>query len=48
MQWSHKGAHLLIQVRAKVANQELPGIFKKWYPKFNVEDHLGEVFQEAA
>ena len=42
------GAHLLIQVRAKVTNQELPGLFKKWYPKFNAEDHLIDHLQEAA
>ncbi len=34
MQWTHKGAHLLLQTRTKVINDELPAIFRKWYPTF--------------
>jgi len=36
MQWSKEGAHLLIQVRAKVINDELKQIFKEWYQDFDV------------
>jgi hypothetical protein len=34
MQWSPKGAHLLLQVRTKVLNGELDGLFREWYPAF--------------
>ncbi len=37
MQWSEKGVHLLIQVRAKVFNHELTKIFKDKYPEFLIE-----------
>jgi hypothetical protein len=32
MRWSQKGAHLLLQVRTQVLNQELRGTFRDWYP----------------
>lgn len=35
MQWSKEGAHLLIQVRAKVVNGELKQVFKEKYKDFN-------------
>ena len=35
MQWSKQGAHLLVQVRAKVVNGELRQIFKGWYKDFD-------------
>ena len=34
MQWSLKGAHLLLQTRTKVLNNELEGVFRRWYPQF--------------
>jgi hypothetical protein len=34
MQWSKKGAHLLVQMRTKVLNNELEGLFRQWYPRF--------------
>jgi hypothetical protein len=34
MQWTLRGAHLLLQVRTKVLNNELEGTFRQWYPKF--------------
>jgi hypothetical protein len=34
MQWSLRGAHLLLQTRTKVLNQELDQVFKRWYPRF--------------
>jgi hypothetical protein len=34
MQWSLRGAHLLLQTRTKVLNDELEGTFRQWYPQF--------------
>ena len=32
MQWTHRGAHLLLQTRTRVVNGELAATFRKWYP----------------
>lgn len=32
MQWSKSGAHLLLQTRIKVLNDELEATFERWYP----------------
>lgn len=37
MQWSPKGAHLLLQMRTRVLNDELEQTFREWYPCFRVE-----------
>jgi hypothetical protein len=34
MQWSPKGAHLLLQMRIRVLNGELEQTFRDWYPGF--------------
>ena len=34
MQWTLRGAHLLLQTRTKVLNDELEGTFRLWYPRF--------------
>jgi len=34
MRWTPKGAHLLLQLRTKVLNAELAGVFQRWYPAF--------------
>ncbi|MGH9764668.1 MAG: ISKra4 family transposase, partial [Blastocatellia bacterium] len=34
MQWSRKGAHLLLQVRTRVLNGEWEDVFREWYPGF--------------
>jgi hypothetical protein len=34
MQWTLKGAHLLLQTRTKVLNDELDDVFSRWYPQF--------------
>jgi hypothetical protein len=34
MRWTQKGAHLLLQVRTKVLNDELCDAFQRWYPAF--------------
>lgn len=35
MQWSQEGAHYLLQTRVAVLNNELEGIFHRWYPKLS-------------
>ena len=34
MQWTPKGAHLLLQVRMQVLNEDWDKTFRKWYPGF--------------
>ena len=34
MQWSQRGAHLLLQVRTRVLNEEWENTFRRWYPAF--------------
>lgn len=34
MQWSRRGAHLLLQVRTRVLNGEWEDAFRTWYPGF--------------
>jgi len=34
MQWTPKGAHLLLQVRTQVLNDDWEGTFRRWYPRF--------------
>jgi hypothetical protein len=38
MQWSKRGAHLLLQTRVKTLNGELSSMFKRWYPDMQVEE----------
>jgi hypothetical protein len=38
MQWSKRGAHLLLQARVKTLNRELGSVFKRWYPDIDVEE----------
>jgi hypothetical protein len=38
MRWSKQGAHLLLQVRSKVLNEELQSTFQHWYAGFQVEE----------
>ena len=35
MQWTLRGAHLLLQTRTKVLNNELEDVFRGWYPQFH-------------
>ncbi len=32
MRWSERGAHLLLQVRTQVLNEDLRNTFRRWYP----------------
>ena len=34
MRWSQRGAHLLLQIRARALNDELGDAFRRWYPAF--------------
>jgi len=34
MRWTPKGAHLRLQIRTQVLNQELKQKFQEWYPGF--------------
>src|ERR1039457_191701 len=34
MQWMLRGAHLLLQTRTKVLNDELDEVFRRWFPRF--------------
>jgi hypothetical protein len=38
MRWSQRGAHLLLQVRTRVLNDELREVFRQWYPNFDQGD----------
>jgi hypothetical protein len=38
MQWSKRGAHLLLQTRVKTLNRELGTVFQRWYPDLEVEE----------
>jgi hypothetical protein len=34
MNWTLRGAHLLLQTRTTVLNHELEAVFQRWYPLF--------------
>ncbi|MGE5659575.1 MAG: ISKra4 family transposase [Actinomycetota bacterium] len=40
MRWTPKGAHLLIQVRTRVLNNEWMSKFQQWYPALKVDNSL--------
>jgi hypothetical protein len=46
MRWSERGAHLLLQVRTQVLNEDLQTIFHRWYP--GMEIRSGESEQRKA
>ncbi len=48
MRWAPKSAHLLLQVRAKVLNDELAEVFRRWYPAFAVPTDSGVTKELAA
>jgi len=39
MQWTKKGAHLMLVARTKVLNGELVDCLKEWYPNLNIKEH---------
>ncbi len=36
MQWTPEGAHLLLQMRTRVLNDDLEPLFRGWYPAFRL------------
>jgi hypothetical protein len=34
MQWTKKGAHLVLQMRTQVLDERLEETFRRWYPDF--------------
>jgi hypothetical protein len=48
MQWTERGAHLLLQTRTKVLNGELDETFRRWYPKFRSETSASPMALAAA
>lgn len=41
MQWTPRGAHLLLQTRTRVLNGELASRFRRWYPGFRASEGGG-------
>jgi hypothetical protein len=37
MRWTPRGAHLLLQVRTQVLNDDLRASFQRWYPRFGAQ-----------
>lgn len=37
MHWTQRGAHLLLQTRTKILNDELEAVFQRWYPQFRAQ-----------
>jgi len=35
MRWTPRGAHLLLQVRTRILNDDLAGDFHRWHPGFS-------------
>ena len=48
MQWTLSGAHLLLQTRTKVLNEDLDDLFRRWYPKFRSQPQTQEPERKAA
>ncbi len=48
MAWTLRGAHLLLQTRTKVLNDELDEAFHRWYPKFRRQPQTVGSEQKAA
>lgn len=38
MQWTHEGAHYLLQMRTAVLNGDLKSIFERWHPNLSIGD----------
>ena len=48
MQWTLRGAHLLLQTRTRVLNEDLDDLFRGWYPKFRSQPQTQEPERKAA
>ena len=38
MGWSQRGAHLLLQIRTRVLDEEWENTFRRWYPAFRPQE----------
>ena len=38
MQWTHEGAHYLLQTRTAVLNGDLQSTFERWHPNLKIEE----------
>ena len=47
MRWTPRGAHLLLQVRTRVLNDELAADFQRWYPAFANPSSSNDIQQAA-
>lgn len=47
MQWTQRGAHLLLQIRTRVLNEEWENTFRRWYPGFRPQTE-GQSIQKPA
>jgi hypothetical protein len=48
MVWTLRGAHLLLQTRTKVLNNELDDLFRRWYPRFRPQPQTAALVQKVA
>ena len=48
MQWTLRGAHLLLQTRTKVLDQDLDDVFRRWYPKFRPQSQAQTTERKVA
>jgi hypothetical protein len=48
MHWTLRGAHLLLQTRTKVLNQDLDDLFRRWYPQFRPQPQTQAPERKAA
>ncbi len=48
MGWTLRGAHLLLQTRTKVLNDELDDVFRHWYPRFRPQPQTPTPSRKAA
>jgi hypothetical protein len=46
MRWIERGAHLLLQVRTQVLNEDLRATFHRWYPGMKADP--GQAKETAA
>jgi hypothetical protein len=47
MQWTKKGAHLVLQMRTQVLDEHLENTFRDWYPEFRTKPPEDEIKQAA-
>jgi hypothetical protein len=47
MQWT-RGAHLLLQTKNRVLNEDLDDLFRRWYPKFRPQPQTQEPERKVA